>query len=171
MRRRNLSLLFAGLGLPLSLAACASFGRLPFIGSLLNGGFESNGERIYLTATSDRGTRIRSRGGLPFGGMMMGRQTCAACHGVDGKGGIHFMHMQTMDAPDIRWSVLSSGEHGGHAEGGQSAEQAPYDAESFRLAIEEGISPSGERLSNAMPRWEMSELDIADLIAYLESLP
>jgi mono/diheme cytochrome c family protein len=170
MSHRKLTLLIAGLGLTLSLAGCGFYGRLPFVGSLLSGGFESNGERIYFTATSDRGTRIRSRGGSPFGGMMTGRQTCATCHGVDGKGGIHFMHMQTMDAPDIRWSVLSSGEHGGHAEG-RSSEEAPYDSELFQFAIEEGTSPSGEQLSKDMPRWEMSDSDVADLIAFLEALP
>ena len=31
----------------------------------------SNGERIYFTATSGRGTRVGYRGGPNFGGMMM----------------------------------------------------------------------------------------------------
>ena len=40
--------------------------------------------------------------------------TCASCHGPEARGGVHVMHMQTMDAPDIRYVALSSeeGEHG-----------------------------------------------------------
>ena len=72
------------------------------------GVYASNGERIYFTATNDRGKRITYTGGPAFGGMMMGGQlTCASCHGSDGSGGPHFMHMQLMDAPDIRWAALA----------------------------------------------------------------
>lgn len=81
------------------------------------------------------------------------------------------MHMQTMDAPDIRWDTLSSREHGGHDEADEAVEELPYDEESFRRALREGITPGGERLSSNMPRWEMSDEDIDDLIAFLKTLP
>lgn len=101
----------------------------------------------------------------------MGRQTCASCHGSDGQGGAHLMHMQAMDAPDIRWDTLSSTEHGGHDEVDEAVEEVPYDEETFMRALREGITPSGERLSRNMPQWEMSDEDMEDLIAFLESLP
>ncbi|TET35976.1 MAG: hypothetical protein E3J69_04325 [Anaerolineales bacterium] len=108
----------------MGLTACSTFWPSTGIGSLLDGGIESNGERIYFTATTERGTRIRSRSGSAFDGMM-GRQTCASCHGSDGQGGAHIMHMQAMDAPDITWEMLSSLEHGGHDEADEDAEELP----------------------------------------------
>jgi mono/diheme cytochrome c family protein len=155
----------------LAISACA-FGPALEIPNIFGvSGYASNGERIYFTATSERGTSISSRGGSTFGGMMTGRQTCASCHRSDGTGGVHWMHMQRMDAPDIRWKTLSSVNHGGHGEtdNGERAEPA-YDATTFQLAVMDGRSPGGERLSSNMPRWQMSDLDIIDLIEFLRSL-
>jgi mono/diheme cytochrome c family protein len=120
------------------------------------GAFDSNGERIYFTATSERGTPITYTGG-PVTGMMMGGGylACASCHGPDGRGGLHRMHMQIMDAPDIRWSTL----------------QGEFDAEKFRLAVGEGKDPDGTQLTTDMPRWNISNDDLADLIAFLKTLP
>ncbi len=136
-----------------------------------NAGFSSsdNGARIYYTGTNSNGDRIRYRGGTTFGGMMMGQQlACASCHGTEGRGGTHFMRMQRMDAPDIRWETLASGEHGGH-EGDEQGEGA-YDEAAFKLALTEGIEPGGGSLSKDMPRWEMSDEDIRDLIEFLKTL-
>jgi mono/diheme cytochrome c family protein len=46
-----------------------------------------------------------------------------------------------------------------------------FDTEKFRLAVEEGKDPDGTQLSTDMPRWKMSDEDIADLIDYLKTLP
>jgi len=137
------------------------------------GAFASNGERIYFTATSERGGRISYTGGPGMGGMMMGGTlTCASCHGPTGRGGRHIMHMQVMDAPDIRWSALigEAGEgHGGEEE--HEGEAAEYDLETFRLAVVEGKHPDGKPLKADMPRWRMSDEDLSDLLEYLKSLP
>ena len=122
------------------------------------GSFDSNGERIYFTATSDRGSEITYTGGPGMGGWMMmgGRLACVSCHGPDGKGGKHSMGMmQVMDAKDIRWSVL----------------QPEYNAEKFRLAVVKGQDPDGTQLNSNMPRWNISNADLADLIAFLKTLP
>jgi mono/diheme cytochrome c family protein len=90
--------------------------------------------------------------------MMMpgGRLACASCHGPDGSGGVHSMGMmQTMDAKDIRWSTLLG----------------EFDAEKFRLAVTEGQDPDGTQLSRDMPRWNIGNDDLADLIAFLKTLP
>ena len=145
----------------LLLAACAS--RPQSVGSSGTawgtGAFRSNGERIYFTATSERGTAITYTGGPASNGWMMGdggRLVCASCHGPDGRGGIHSMGMmQVMDAKDIRWSVL----------------QDEFDAEKFRLAVVKGQDPDGTQLEPDMPRWNISDDDLADLIAYLKTLP
>jgi hypothetical protein len=121
-----------------------------------SGAFDSNGERIYFTATSERGIQITYTGG-PAAGMMMGGGdlTCASCHGPDGQGGIHTMHMETMEALDIRWAVL----------------QDEFDVEKFRLAVVEGQDPDGTQLDSDMPRWDIGDDDLADLIAFLKTLP
>ncbi|WP_373536215.1 c-type cytochrome [Microcoleus sp.] len=137
--------------------------------------FNSNGERIYLTSTSDRGTNITytngqssgSMGGGSQGGMMgggsqggmmgAGKLACASCHGFNGRGGTStMMGIQTMNAPDIRWSALKN----------------EFDAEKFRLAVTKGQDPDGKKqLNNYMPRWKIGNEDLADLIAYLKTLP
>ncbi len=121
------------------------------------GAFRSNGERIYFTATSERGTAITYTGGTASSGwMMMGQPACVSCHGPNGRGGKHNMGMmQVMDAKDIRWSVL----------------QPEFDAVKFRLAVTKGQDPDGTQLNADMPRWNISDDDLADLIAFLKTLP
>ena len=147
---------------PLLLAACAS--RPQSVGSngtaWGTGAFRSNGERIYFTATSERGTAITYTGGPASNGWMMmgggGRLACASCHGPDGRGGRHSMGMmQVMDSKDIRWSAL----------------EGEFDAEKFRLAVMEGLDPDGTHLKTDMPRYNISNDDLADLIGYLKTLP
>ena len=122
-----------------------------------NGAFRSNGERIYFTATSERGTAITYTVDPASSGWMMGGQlACVSCHGPNGQGGKHNMGMmQVMDAKDIRWSVL----------------QPEFDAEKFRLAVVKGQDPDGTQLNPDMPRWNISDDDLADLIAFLKTLP
>ena len=123
------------------------------------GAFDSNGERIYFTATSERGTAISYTGGPASNGWMMGgggSLACASCHGTDGRGGEHSMGMmQVMDAADIRWSAL----------------EGEFDPEKFRLAVVEGQDPDGTQLNTDMPRWDIGNDDLADLIDYLKTLP
>lgn len=132
-----------------------------------------NGERIYFTATSDRDGRIAYSDGPVFGGMMMGTYlTCASCHGPEGRGGLHPMHMQVMDAPDIRYVALSgeTGKHE-HEEDQHDDEHGEYDLEAFRKAVIEGKHPDDKPLSRDMPRWRMSDENLADLFAYLKAIP
>ena len=153
------------IGGSLILAACGPFfqsSSLPKIDDTPNA---ENGEQIYFTATSQRGGRISFTGGPAFGGMMMGSYlTCASCHGPTGQGGRHTMHMIVMDAPDIRYVELVDEikEHiGGEGE---------YDLATFRKAVMDGEHPDGDSLKRDMPRWKMSENELADLFAFLQSL-
>lgn len=163
MKHRKLILTLAGLSLVL--AACGVLWQSPTTRLTDDGPNTANGEQIYFTAASQRGGQITFTGGPAFGGMMMGSSlTCASCHGPTARGGRHTMHMDTMDAPDIRYEALSSEseEHGSdHA----------YDLESFRRAVVDGQHPDGELLDSDMPRWKMSDDNLADLFAFLQSLP
>ena len=145
----------------LLLASCASRNRSmgPNGNAWGTGAFSSNGERIYFTATNERGTVIDYTGDPASNGWMMGgggRLTCASCHGPDGRGGVHSMGMrQVIDAKDIRWSAL----------------EGEFDPEKFRLAVVDGKDPDGTQLNTDMPRWDIGDYDLADLIVYLKSFP
>jgi hypothetical protein len=136
--------------------------------------FASNGEQIYYTAVNENGQRIRYSGGPNFRGMMMGMGTnlsCASCHASDGTGGLHTMHMEVMDAPDIRYSALAGEEDGHGDDESHGDEHSGYNLESFRLAVVDGRHPNGEALNRDMPRWRMDDEDLVDLFAYLETFP
>jgi mono/diheme cytochrome c family protein len=129
----------------------------------------ANGEQIYFMSTDKSGNRILYTGGPNFGGMMMGGYlTCASCHGPDAHGGLHVMHMETMDAPPIYYAALV----GMMAEESNGTQQPEgYTLENFRKEVEDGIDVNGEQLDENMPRWQMSEQDLADLFAFLKTIP
>jgi cytochrome c553 len=147
------------------------------------GSFSSNGEKIYFSASSERGTRITSSGGPSSGMMSQGILACASCHGTDAKGGKHVMHMQSMDAPNIRWSKLGheegkehseneeGEEHSENEEKGHSEEPSEYDMNDFKTAVRDGRHPDGKQLKQDMPRWNIGDEDMKDLANYLKSLP
>lgn len=140
-------------------ARSAGFGRSR------QGRYASNGERIYWSATSERGIII-----VPErdGGMMMMRQglACVDCHGMDGRGGIVRFGMHRVDVADIRYEVLT----GESMEHDEAEEHPPYTERTIRRAITEGIDPAGEPLDWPMPRWRISDEDLDDLIEYLKQL-
>ena len=129
----------------------------------LERGLETNGERIYFTGRNDAGERV-GYAGAPFTGMGGGALSCASCHGGDARGGRHRMHMVVMDAPDIRWSAPAAE---AHEEDGRHGD---HDLATFRLAVVDGRHPDGEPLSDLMPRWRLSDRDLADIAAYLQTL-
>lgn len=128
--------------------------------------FESNGQRVYFTATSESGYPITAE--MPgMHRMSAGVLTCANCHGTDGRGGtVRMMMMGTFVAPDIRYKTLTSEEEHSQAH----EEHPPYTDETLKLAISEGTDPAGEPLAWPMPRWDLSERDLNDLIDFLKTL-
>ncbi len=166
MSRRFLLILTAVLlavgFLPLGCARAPGF-NLPGASTPVDGSFTSNGQRIYFTATSSSGDPITPEGFT----MMMHRITCAECHGPEGKGGAVYMMMQQFDVPDITWQHLTKEEH---TEGGNHEEHPPYTEETVKRAITEGLDPAGEPLESFMPRWQISQGDLDDLIDFLKTL-
>ena len=79
------------------------------------------------------------------------------------------MHMDVMDAPDIRIAALNS-DIDDHGDDGHGDEHSEYDLDSFRLAVIGGVHPDGETLSREMPRWRMDNKDLEDLFEFLETL-
>jgi cytochrome c oxidase subunit 2 len=133
------------------------------------GQYASNGEQIYFTATDQNGNLIHYSGGPAFGGMMMSQyQTCAACHGANGQGGKHIMHMDVMDSSAISYTALNEMEA---KEAGTAVQPDGYTLADFRDAVINGKHPDGDKLKTEMPRWQMSDQDLQDLFAYLKTLP
>lgn len=115
-------------------------------------GFESEGQMIFMTGFSREG-----RIGFTNGPVWLSRHGggCAACHGLDGRGGFTPM-MGRYQAPPITFKALT--------------EEEEFDDKTLRVAITKGLEPSGERLSWPMPRWSMSEREFAALVKYLKEL-
>ena len=115
---------------------------------------------------------VHDPGGPVMGMMMMGGNlSYASCHGVDAKGGKHIMHMEVMDAPDIRWTALSNDHHEMGDAGNKTMTPAKaYNFDDFKNSVENGKHPDGDILKTDMPRWKMSDADLTDLMNYLKSL-
>ena len=56
-------------------------------------------------------------------------------------------------------------------EGDHEDEHGEYDLEDFRLAVVEGRHPNGNPLRGDMPRWKISDSDLADLFDFLKPTP
>jgi mono/diheme cytochrome c family protein len=126
--------------------------------------FASNGERIYYTGISAKTGPIRVSGGPMWIGH--GGVGCVACHGVHGRGGIPVM-MGTAIPEDIRYEVLTKG---GNEKGKEEMDHPFYTDALIKRAITKGIDPAGESLDWTMPRWDMGDADLDDLLAYLKTL-
>jgi mono/diheme cytochrome c family protein len=128
-------------------------------------GYASNGETIYFTGFNDQGERIPFTGGPMWLSMHGGG--CASCHGPDGRGGAPVM-MGTEIPPDIRYHHLIEEEH--EEEHEEEEAHPPYTDETIERAITEGVEPDGEPMDLTMPRWQMSERDLDDLLEFLKTL-
>ena len=131
--------------------------------------FIANGERIYFTGSSESGNPIIARpSNSGMGGMHMRMHGggCASCHGAD-REGQRMMPRFWIKAPALTPEALfGDDDHGGESDG--HGDHDSYNIKSLRLAITTGIDPSGETLDSTMPRWSMADIDLNDLIEYLQ---
>ena len=123
---------------------------------------ELNGMRIYNSSTSrsDQPIDIQIGDGHPFPANTI---TCASCHGSDGRG----RREGGAVAVDIRHDTITK-PYARITESGRS--RSPYSDTLLKRAIVEGLDSDGHVLDFTMPRWQMSDRDLADLIAYLDRL-
>jgi len=122
---------------------------------------EARGKYIYEAGRS-RARRVITanlqRGQAPAPASIL---PCVNCHGVDGRGADDYEGIAPLD---INWYALSGS--GAHRHSQRS--HAAFDERSVQRAITEGIDPDGNELDSGMPRYNIADADMADLIAYLK---
>ncbi len=88
---------------------------------------------------------------------------CVNCHGHEGRG----IAEGGVVPSTITWLELTKPYFARAANGRR---RPAYDARSFGRSVRDGIDPAGNRLSPAMPRYDLSNVELGDLIAYLRVL-
>lgn len=112
----------------------------------------SNGYMIFTMEYNSLGEKINFTDGPDWLAVQGGG--CAACHGLDGMGGKQVQNC-TATPPSIRYQKLI---------GNYSNDTL------IARAITHGIDENGEELDACMPRWQLEQNDLGDLIAYLKTL-
>ncbi|HEV7666955.1 MAG TPA: ABC transporter substrate-binding protein [Thermoanaerobaculia bacterium] len=124
---------------------------------------ESRGKRLFLAGESGTGgeiTAVMGSGG-PESAVPGVTLPCGSCHGRDGRG-----RPEGGIAPsNITWDSLTK-PYGSGALLGRT--HPPYDEKSVKRAVTLGFDPAGNPLNPTMPRYRMSQADIANLVAYLK---
>jgi mono/diheme cytochrome c family protein len=118
------------------------------------------GERIFLTGANEIRRSI-PRSGVT--GMMGSAVACANCHGSDARGGTVRMMMGQVEAPDIRWSTLTS------PVAASEEGDKPFDADLFFRAVTQGMDPADKLLQAFMPRWSLTRAESDALVEYLKT--
>ena len=124
---------------------------------------ERRGKEIYVLGRSPSGKDIFAYLGESTLEVPGSAMACASCHGLDGQG----KPEGGVRPSNLTWAALTKPYGVTHDDGRQ---HPPYTVRGLELAITGGRDPAGQRLQPAMPRYQMAREDLADLIAYLQSL-
>ncbi len=119
----------------------------------------TRGEWIFRTGTDPDGQPIPYSGGM---GMM--QASCAGCHGADG----HGLRTPMFVSPNIAYRNLTNPSGMQEPDGTRGP---TYTDDLIRRAVTQGIDPEGKPLDWPMPRWQLTDAEWGDLLAYLKTLP
>jgi mono/diheme cytochrome c family protein len=123
---------------------------------------EMRGKRIFLKGESEGGDEITAFLGGNDDGLPAASFTCANCHGLKGQG----QQEGGLQPPAINWNALTHA----HTSSLTRRQIAPYNESTLARAISTGVDSAGARLHPGMPRYQMTEAQMADLIAYLKKI-
>jgi hypothetical protein len=165
-RRRYLAVvLMVAVGASVILASIACGGIRPGSGSavargqaIFQSGVDANGVSIPRTVSAN-GTGMM--GGAMGRGMAGGG--CTSCHGWNGRG----RTTPQFAAPNITYANLTDPRGMLMPDGTRGP---TYTDAGIKKAVTRGIDPSGDRLESPMPRWQLSNGQWDDLLAYLKTL-
>jgi len=124
---------------------------------------EAAGKRLYGRGEGISGARMSARVGLADIAIDGPPVACGNCHGADGRG----RPEGAIRPPDITWRELTK-PYGHEHDNGRR--HPAFDERSVAIAVTRGLDPAGNRLDPAMPRYALSEPELAALIAYLKRL-
>ena len=124
---------------------------------------ERRGKQIYLQGTSQSGKDILAYLGESSLEVPGSALPCANCHGLNGEG----KPEAGIDPSNLTWESLTKPYGLKHADGRR---HPAYTERGLELAITRGTDPAGNKLLNVMPRYQMTNADLADLIAYMKRL-
>jgi ABC-type branched-subunit amino acid transport system substrate-binding protein len=120
---------------------------------------ERRGKQIYLQGTSASGEAIVASLGEASLEVPANVMPCASCHGIYG----HGKSEGTIRPSNLTWESLTTAAIANRI-------HPPYTEASLEVAITQGKDPAGNKLRNAMPRFQIPAADLTDLIAYLKRL-
>lgn len=119
------------------------------------------GRQIFEKGTSASGKEIIAlMSGIEIPASVL---PCAGCHGLDGKG----KPEGGLTPSNITWHALQT-DYEGQRKSGRI--HPAYTTKTLKRAITMGLDPKGNKLHNAMPKYQMSQQDISDLTAYIKVL-
>lgn len=125
--------------------------------------YDSNGSSIYHTLITLSGESIAAKSDT-MGGPMHQNLNCASCHGATGLGGYLAMGNRSKVVPAIDretlWKEIGGGE----------LLRPAYTEATLGQAITQGINSAQRPLDKTMPRFQLKEGDLRDLISYLKTL-
>ncbi|HET9479764.1 MAG TPA: ABC transporter substrate-binding protein, partial [Pyrinomonadaceae bacterium] len=122
---------------------------------------ERRGKALYMRGESASGKEITAILGdfdVPASTL-----NCAGCHGLRGEGKTE----GGVTAGNLTWSNMIKSYGHTHPSG---RKHGAFDEKLFIRAMVQGVDPAGNELAKAMPRYQMSPEEIADLIAYLKRI-
>ncbi len=161
-------------------AACICLAAVP---SLAGTASEAElGKQLYLTGRRADGTMAsaKAEGDVPLAGP---RIACAACHRPSGfgssEGGVFtppitgpiLFNERQLDRARFMMNRFGQAQSKlFRARVSQPRMRPAYAPETLARALREGVDAGGQKLDAAMPRYDLSDADVANLAAYLRSL-
>ncbi len=119
----------------------------------------ANGRSIFFTGKDSDGVRITANPARVY-------QSCAVCHGAEGRGGVLLLDGAISARLGPRARMLDA--MGSSTQmSNMSMESTPWTIALFERAVSEGVDNNGMELSPVMPRWKMSNRDLHDIALYL----
>ena len=123
---------------------------------------EKRGKQIYLDGESPSGALISARLGHEQLVLPGAAAACGGCHGYDGTG----RPEGGLEPGNVTWNSLTRTY--GHLHTNGQLQHAAFDERSLGAFLRTGVFPGGDRADLSMPVYEISDSDLADLIAYLK---
>ena len=125
------------------------------------GAQEKRGKQIYLQGESGESAITAMLGNTDLE-VPASSFSCSNCHGLRGEG----TREGGLQPPPIDWETLTRP----HTSLLTRRERAAYNEATLARAISSAVDPAGGRLHPAMPHYQMTREQMADLIAYLKQL-